>query len=70
MRKMPGHVAGRLQAQIGIGAPGGLTTGTGKLEHDSGEQGRVREIALNTQEGARKAKCHIDKFQKRWEDET
>ena len=70
MRKMPRHVAWRLQAQIGNGAPGGLTTGTGKSGHDSEKPGRVQEIALSTQGGARRTKCHLDKFQKRQEDET
>ena len=70
MRKILKHVALRLQAQIGLGAPGGPTTGTGESGHDSKEPGSVREIALSTQERARKAKCHLDKSQKRWEDET
>ena len=70
MGKMPRHVAGRLKAEIGIGVSGGSTTGIGKSGHDSGEPGRVQKIALNTQKGARKAKCHLDKFQKRREDKT
>ena len=61
MSKMPKHVAGRLQAQIGIGAPGGPTTGTGESEHNLEEPGTVWKIALSTQGGARRAKCHLDK---------
>ena len=70
MRKMPRHVAGKLQAQKGIGVPGSPTTGTGKSGHDSKKLGKVWEISRSTQGGARKAKCHLDKFQKRWKDET
>ena len=70
MRKMPRYVARRLQAQIGIGALGGSTTGTDESGHDSEESGRVQEIALSTQRGARKAKCHLDKSQKRQKDKT
>ena len=50
MIKMPRHVAWKLQAQIGIGAPSGPITGTSESGHDLGEPGRVQEIALSTQE--------------------
>ena len=56
--------------QIGIGALNGPTTGASESRHDFGEPGKFQEISLRTQGGARKAKCYLDKSQKRQQDKT
>ena len=64
------HVAWRLQVQISIGAPGGLTAGADELEYDSKKEGKTWEIVLGTQKETKRVKSHQEEFQERQEDKT
>ena len=65
---MPKHVAWRLQAQIGIRVPEGLTAGVDESGYDLGKEGKTWGTALSTQGEIRWAKSHLEESQERWED--